>query len=103
MTDTPTPPVHLDGAALDKWTELAAVLAKRPNVKSTDWLQLGAYCAAFGRWHDAEAWLAAPDRGPVLTIRDDKGNIKSHGPDPHLAIAERSIKEMSRLAKALRI
>jgi len=65
--------------------------------------QLAEYCAAYGRWVAAEEWLAEPGHGPVMTIRDDKGNIKSHGPAPHLAIVERSAKEMARLAPGLRL
>lgn len=61
---------------------------------------LAAYCAAYGRWVRAEQWLADPEHGPVVTIRDDKGNVKSHGPAPQLRIAEQASKEMSRLAAA---
>jgi hypothetical protein len=65
-------------------------------------MNLAAWCAAYGRWYDAEEWLSDPGHGAVLTIRDDKGNVKSHGPAPQVAIAERSVKEMARLAKMLR-
>jgi phage terminase small subunit len=101
MTDVPPPPVPLAGAALAKWAELAPQLAARPHFRPAKMTDLAAYCAAFGRWHDAEEFLADPEHGPVLTIRDDKGNIKSHGPAPQLAIAERAAKELARLAKSL--
>jgi len=52
---------------------------------------------------DAETWLNDPEHGPVVTIRDDKGNVRSHGPAPQLAIAEQSAKEAVRLAKSLRL
>lgn len=97
------PPAPLAGAALDRWTALAPTVAARPNTRPSTMTQLAAYCAAFGRWHDAEAWLADPEHGPVITIRDDKGNVRSHGPAPQVAIAERSAKEMARLAKELKL
>ena len=103
MTDTPPPPDHLTGAALECWHSTAPTLAERRSTKPSTWTLLASYCAATQRLTDAEAWLADPDHGPVITIRDDKGNIKSHGPAPQLAIAERAAKEVSRLAKELRI
>ena len=97
------PSIDLRGVARAKWDELAPVVAARPRTKPTDMQTLAAYCAAYGRWADAEAFLADPAHGPVLTIRDDKGNVRSHGPAPQLVIAERASKEMSRLAKLLHI
>ena len=38
-----------------------------------------------------------------MTISDDKGNVRSHGPAPQLQIAERAAKEMARLDKQLRL
>lgn len=93
------PPVPLVGAALGRWAELRAA-AKWSPAELDD---LAAYCAAYGRWHDAETWLADPSHGSVVTIRDDKGNIKSHAPAPQVAVAERASKEMARLGKALRL
>lgn len=64
---------------------------------------LAAYCAAYGRWLAAEAWLAAPGNGPVVTIRDDKGNVRVHAAAPQLRVAEGASKEMTRLAKILKL
>lgn len=61
---------------------------------------LAAYCANFSRWMDAEEWLVAGgdvDR-TVITIWDEKGNIKSHGPSPQMKISEKAVREMQRLA-----
>lgn len=93
------PPVPLHGVALARWREMIGAADWKPGEMAT----LAAYCAAFGRWADAEAWLSDPEHGPVVTIRDDKGNIKSHAPAPQLAIGERAAKEMGRLAKDLRL
>lgn len=97
------PSISLQGASLAKWTELEPIISARPALKPTTIAALEAYCAAYGRWHTAEQFLADPAHGPVVTIRDDKGNIRSHGPAPQLAIAERAQKEMTRLARMLRI
>lgn len=93
------PPIALEGPAREKWDELAARVAARPRGRPTDLAQLAAYCTAYARWRDAEAFLAT--KGPVLTIRDDKGNVRSHGPAPQLTIAERASKDMARLARLL--
>jgi phage terminase small subunit len=92
------PPFWMTGAALDRWQEMCRDREWR------DWQldTLAAYCAAYGRWCDAEKWLATPGHGAILTIRDDKGNIKSHGPAPQVAAAERARREMSRLLSILR-
>jgi phage terminase small subunit len=68
---------------------------------------LTAYCAAWSRWRAAEEWLATPaedgsDRY-IVSVYDDKGVCKSHGLSPQVALSERSNKEMTRLAKILRL
>lgn len=96
---TTDPPVPFGATAAAKWAELIDTREWRGGQLAA----LAAYCAAHGRWVDAETWLNDPDHGPVVTIRDDKGNVRSHGPAPQLAIAERSAKEVVRLAKLLRL
>lgn len=93
MTD---PPFGMGATASARWAELVGL-----RWKAGELADLAAYCAAYGRWVDAEAFIAA--YGPVMTISDDKGNVKSHGPSPQLLIAERSAKEMGRIAKELRL
>lgn len=100
MTEPPPqPPIPLSGTGLARWRELTA---DRPW-KSRELVTLAAYCAVYGRWVSAEEWLADPAHGPVVTIRNDKGEIKSHGPAPQLAIAERCGKEVARLACVLKL
>jgi phage terminase small subunit len=62
---------------------------------------LAAYCVAWSRWVESEKWIA--EHGTVMTIKDDKGNIKSYGDAPQLKIAERSSKEVVRLGRLLGI
>lgn len=105
MTEDPksaakvTPPEWLTGTALAKWDELT----KRKRFRPAQADSLAAYCAAFGRWADAEKWLADPNNGPVMTIYDDKQAIRSHGIAPQVLIGERAAKELTRLAKILEL
>lgn len=92
MSDSPEPPIPLTDHALKRWNALHEV----HQFAAESWPAVAAYCAAFGRWVAAESHLA--EHGAVMTITDDKGNVKSHGPSPQLAIAERAQKEMARLA-----
>lgn len=97
------PSIDLTGDALAKWVELHPKLEARHGTRASIMAPtLAAYCAAFARWKAAEEFLADPAHGPVVTIRDDKGNIKTHGPAPQLAVAERSAREMTKLLGILR-
>lgn len=98
-TDRPAPPAFLTGDARAKWDELVARADWKPGELDT----LAAYCAAFGRWIAAERWLAEPGHGPVVTIKDDKGNVRSHTTAPEVAVGERAAREMSRLGALLKL
>lgn len=98
MTE-PAPPDWMAGDALDRWRGLIGSRAWKPAQIDS----LAAYCAAYGRWMAAERWLASPGNGPVATILDDKGNVKTHSTAPEVLVGERASKEMARLAKALRL
>jgi len=99
MAEHVAPPAWLAGASLEKWTELQALREWRPSQLD----HVAAYCAAYGRWVDAERWLAEPGNGPVVTIVDAKGNVKMHATAPQVLVGERAAKEMARLAKLLRL
>ena len=91
-----TAPASLGQLGAEKWRQ---ILKSGRTIRNLDVLQ--AYCLNYQRWMEMEEWLADPSHGLIATIRDDKGNIKSHGPAPQLAISERSSKEMTRLGKSL--
>jgi phage terminase small subunit len=97
MNDIPAPPIPLGPHAKDKWAELA------PSVQPSLQAELAAYCMAYQRWLDAEAWLAEPGHSSVVTITDDKGNVKTHAPAPQLKVIEGALKEMDRLGRKLRL
>lgn len=98
-TPPPAPPEWLNGKALEKWHELAPKLTWSPG----ELANLAAYCAQFARWWAAEQHLAKSPDNWVVTITNDRGEVKSHGPAPDIKIAEMASKEMQRLGKALRL
>lgn len=85
--------------AQEKWRDMVAQCRFAPQ----DADNLAAYCAAFARFRSAEEWLRDPEHGYIMTIADDKGNVKTHGVVPQVMMSERAAKEMSRLAKTLHL
>lgn len=94
MTSVPEV-LNQDGSA--KWGEIMERFAGKKRGPNMDLVL--AYCTAYQRWMEAERFVA--EHGTVITIRDDKGIIKSHGATPQLRIAESSCKEMTRIGKSL--
>lgn len=100
-------PDFLDPVARAKFEEMCKAREFRPHEVD----QLASYCANFSRWREAEQWLSDPrvdgdgnpTRGPVAVILDDKQNVKSIIASPQIAIAEKAVKEMARIAKLLRL
>lgn len=93
-------PTWFDNFARLKWAELHPL---REDWKTHELDQLAAYCAAYSRWRRAETYLAEPTNGPVITISDDDGNVKTHGAAPEIKVAADAAKEMARIAKLLRL
>lgn len=85
------PPTYLDGDALDKWRELAAELHPSGLLTSVDVDALVFYCVLYARWKKAEKIVK--EKGEV--IKTVGGNIIQN---PYLAISNRALKEMARLA-----
>lgn len=85
------PPIHLEGDALEKWYELAAELHPVGLLTSIDVDSLMFYCTLFARWKKAEKIVK--EKGEV--IKTVNGNIIQN---PYLAISNRALKEMNRLA-----
>lgn len=95
----PRPPAVLEESARAKWIELTDRIDFAPHELDA----LTAYCVAWGRFVSAETWLRHPDHDTIMTITDDKGQVKSHGIVPQVALSERSAREMTRLSKVLRL
>ncbi len=85
------PPAFIEGEALDKWREMVAELHPLGLLTSIDVDSLAFYCVLYARWRKAERIVK--DKGEV--IKTVGGNIIQN---PYLAIANRCLKEMQRLA-----
>lgn len=90
-------PVGLSERGLARWRELE---------HAREWTDaqrqlVAAYCASWGRWADAVAHVA--EHGAVVTITDDKGNVKVHGPSPHIKVAEQAMREWRDLADRINV
>lgn len=85
------PPSYIDGDALVKWREMVAELHPLGLLTSIDVDSLAFYCVLYARWLKAEKIVK--DKGEV--IKTVNGNIIQN---PYLAIANRCLKEMQRLA-----
>lgn len=74
-----TAPEHLGDDALEEWNRVAADLVKSGLVTTVDRSALAVYCAAVGRWIQAERVLAEmAKKDPVsegLLIKTKAGNV----------------------------
>lgn len=99
MTPSPKPPSHLSEAQRATWILCAPRLVGRMTAARLDAFE--AYCIERERWLSAEANVR--EHGPVLTLRNDKGEVQKIVANPALAIAQKSAAAMQRLAKFLRL
>ncbi len=90
----PTPPLHLAGSARREWRRIARILHACGLLTAVDRAALGMYCAAYGRWADAERKVQ--DLGVVI-LSPNKFPIHS----PFLAVANKAMDQMIRLLSEL--
>jgi P27 family predicted phage terminase small subunit len=86
---TPTCPEHLGELARLEWNRIAAEHA------TADPTTLAAYCAAYGRWVDAEQKIN--EFGVVIKT---KGSDKAQT-NPYVAVAEQSLNTMHKFLSLL--
>jgi P27 family predicted phage terminase small subunit len=98
----PRCPDHLEGEAAACWKRLARELYDAGLLSAIDRDALAAYCTAYARYKKAEAEVAR--HGEVVetaTKVDAAGNVTGGGntiQNPWLAIANRALEQMSKLA-----
>lgn len=80
-------PAHLKGTARQHWFRLAAMLSAVATAWDAD--ALAAYCAAYGRWVEAEEHMTA--NGTV--VKSPNGYPIQN---PYLAIANKAMEQMDR-------
>ena len=87
----PRCPHHLTGPARQKWAAMVRDLRAANIVTRLDGDALALYCVLWARWVAAEKDVR--ERGEVLTS-DEGGQYQN----PYLAIANRALRELGRLA-----
>jgi P27 family predicted phage terminase small subunit len=70
----PPCPDHLSPAAQAEWTFITAELEPLGVLARLDKATLAGYCSEFAAWAECETFIQ--ENGSVMTLRDDKGNIK---------------------------
>jgi P27 family predicted phage terminase small subunit len=83
-TGVPTCPDHLDAIATEEWNRISIELVSLGLLTSVDRAALAAYCAAYGRWADAE--INIQKYGTVIKTKN--GNAI---PNPYVGIANRGM------------
>lgn len=89
--DLPRCPSHLDKTAKAMWRKLSKELHVLGVLTNIDTELLSAYCQVYSRWKNAELMLQKS--GEV--IKTTNGNLIQN---PYLAIANRAIEQMAKLA-----
>lgn len=92
MTD---PPFALSERALAMWGRVGGDLSSLAAR-----ITAAAYCATLARIGDLEEWIA--EHGPVVTITDDKGNVRQHSESPRLAVLRKERGELVGLERAMK-
>jgi P27 family predicted phage terminase small subunit len=98
----PRCPEHLQGEAAKCWHRLARELFDAGLLTTIDKDALASYCTAYARWRKAEEMLA--QSGEIIVtkkILDSDGNVIGGGnviQNPWLAVANRALEQMSKLA-----
>lgn len=93
-----TVPADLDADATAVWAEVAEWMVGRAD-GPVDAELLRAWCRSVVELREAEAWVA--EHGTVMTVRDDKGNVRSSTTAPKYAQVRALRADLVRLAEAM--
>ena len=88
---TPSPPAFLSDSAAEVWRDLGKLLRDAGLFTVVDRYALAMFCAAAGRWMEAEHKLK--ETGPVLVSRET-GNLYQN---PYLHIANKAWGQMRQM------
>jgi P27 family predicted phage terminase small subunit len=89
---SPTCPKHLNKGARAEWKRISADLSASGLLTTVDRAALGAYCAVYSRWVDAEESIAKFG----LVIKSPKSGFPIA--NPYVGIANTSLEQMRRWA-----
>lgn len=93
-TKAPPAPEWLLPAARAEWNRLMPQLEALGLLTGLDWAALAGYVQSFAHWRAAEQWMA--QHGTVLTMRNDKGEVKFVQTVPQFGIAQKALEKMLR-------
>ncbi len=91
-------PEHLSPEEADVWDKTVVLV---PIMTKQREAVLEAYSIERARWMRADAWLR--EHGEVITLRSDKGEVKSLIPAPQLRVAQVSQDRVIKLGKELQL
>jgi len=89
--DAPACPKHIKGAARREWFKVSAILAKVGLLSDHFSGPMAMYCAAYGRWCEAEIEVAKQG----VIVKSPNGYPIQN---PYLAVANKAIDQMIRLS-----
>lgn len=87
----PPCPRHVTGEARREWRRVGRELLRHGVLATVDRAALAAYCVAYARWVEAEAQVAK--LGTI--VKTSNGNLIQN---PYLAVANRAMEQMTKLA-----
>lgn len=87
LDEIPDPPSILTGEARVEWSRIVPKLQKSGLLTEVDIAAIAAYCQAYGRWVEAESYVAK--QGAVL-LSPTNFPIQN----PYLAVANRAMEQM---------
>lgn len=88
----PECPSHLSGSARAEWDRIIVLLERYKLITDIDTAALALYCAAYGRWQDAEKRIREikADGGDGLIVKSPNGYPIQN---PYLAVANRAMED----------
>ena len=96
----PTKPAGLSVDAGEVWDQTIALLADvRGLLTVADGATVELFARTFARYRELEAFTEA--NGPVLVLRDDKGQVRYAQPAPHASLAAKLLPQLRGLAAEL--
>ena len=82
-------PEWLSDTAKAEWLRVSPILESLGLLTAADQTAFAGYCACYAEWERAQRFIT--ENGQVLTLRDDKGNVRSVIPAPEIGIAVRML------------
>jgi P27 family predicted phage terminase small subunit len=95
----PPCPEHLSPAARIEWDYITTELEPLGVLARLDKSVLAGYCSEFAAWAECETFIQ--ENGAVMTLRDDKGNIKWVQECPQARLALKHLEKIRQFAAEL--